>query len=64
MSPPVFRQAGHSFDWEARRMLTELDGFTVWDVTFPSPVETPVAVNNTVHCEYYQTARGRARGRR
>jgi len=59
--PLAFRLEAHAFDWEARRMLTELDAFTVWDVTFPSPVESPVAVNNTVHCEYYQT---HAAGRR
>jgi dienelactone hydrolase len=36
-------------------MKTEVEGFTVWNVSFPSPVESPVAANNTVHCEYYQT---------
>src|SRR5688572_19510019 len=54
--PTAFRLDAHEFPWQAQRMDTELDEFTVWDVTFPSPVETPVAANNTVHCEYYQTS--------
>jgi dienelactone hydrolase len=53
--PEVFRQRPHEFSWQARRMQTEIDGFTVWDVTFPSPVDSPVKANNTVYCEYYQT---------
>lgn len=53
--PAAFRLEPHEFAWQALRMETELAEFTVWDVTFPSPVETPVEMNNTVHCEYYQT---------
>jgi dienelactone hydrolase len=53
--PPAFRLQPQAFAWEARRMLTELDEFAVWDVTFPSPVNSSVELNNTVHCEYYQT---------
>ena len=29
----------------------------VWDVTFPSPVVTPQASNNTVHAEFYRSKR-------
>jgi dienelactone hydrolase len=49
-----FRQAAHAFPWEARRMSRVSANFDVYDVTFPSPVKTPIEVNNTVHCEYYQ----------
>jgi dienelactone hydrolase len=53
--PEAFRQAPHDFTWQARPMETEIEDFQVWNVTFPSPVESPVKANNTVHCEYYQT---------
>ena len=49
-----FRLKQHSFDWQAVRMRTVTDHLEVWDVTFPSPVVTPHAANNTVHCEYFQ----------
>jgi dienelactone hydrolase len=49
-----FRQTRHSFPWEARRLSAVSANFEVYDVTFPSPVKTPVDVNNTVHCEYYK----------
>ena len=49
-----FRQAQHSFAWEAKRLARVSSNFDVFDVTFPSPVKTPVEANNTVHCEYYQ----------
>ena len=49
-----FRQTRHTFTWESRRMTPVSTNFDVYDVTFPSPVKTPVEVNNTVHCEYYQ----------
>jgi dienelactone hydrolase len=53
--PAAYRLQPHEFAWEARRMQTEFEEFRVWDVTFPSPVASPVESNNTVHCEYYQT---------
>ncbi len=49
-----FRLAQHSFPWEARRLSAVSTNFEVYDVTFPSPVKTPVEANNTVHCEYYR----------
>src|SRR5262245_11598750 len=49
-----FRLKEHSFDWQAQRMVTVTDHLEVWNVTFPSPVVTPHAANNTVHCEYFQ----------
>ena len=59
--PARFRMASNHFGWQAKRMETVTETLEVWDVTFPSPVETPVEVNNTVHCEYY---RSRQAGRR
>ena len=50
--PEAFRQTPHDFTWQARPMATELEDFQVWNVTFPSPVESPLKANNTVHCEY------------
>jgi dienelactone hydrolase len=49
-----FRQSPHSFAWQARRLSAASSNFEILDVTFPSPVKTPVEVNNTVHCEYYR----------
>jgi dienelactone hydrolase len=49
-----FQMKEHDFDWQAQRMRTVTDHLEVWNVTFPSPVVTPHAANNTVHCEYFQ----------
>ena len=49
-----FQLKEHAFDWQAQRMRTVTDHLEVWNVTFPSPVVTPYAANNTVHCEYFQ----------
>jgi dienelactone hydrolase len=49
-----FQLKEHTFDWQAVRMRTVTDHLEVWNVTFPSPVVTPHAANNTVHCEYFQ----------
>jgi dienelactone hydrolase len=53
--PERFRLTESSFDWQAQRMLPATKTIEVWDVTFPSPVETPEELNNTVHCEYYRS---------
>jgi dienelactone hydrolase len=52
-----FRLAEHRFAWQSRRQ-TATDNFEVWEVTFPSPVTTPVESNNTVHCEYFRSRQG------
>jgi len=52
-----FRQQPHAFDWQARRMQTVTESLEVWDLSFPSPVNTPEESNNTVHCEYYRSRR-------
>lgn len=53
--PERFRLPDNHFAWEAQRMRTVSDTLEVWDVTFPSPVRTPVEVNNTVHAEFYRS---------
>ena len=59
--PERFRLSDHRFAWQAQQMRTASETLEVWDVTFPSPVKTPVEANNTVHAEYY---RSRRNGRR
>lgn len=52
-SPAHFRLQPHAFDYEARaaRMLGPV---RMLKVTYPSPVETAIRENNTVHAEYFQ----------
>jgi dienelactone hydrolase len=52
--PERFRLAAHEFAYEMRPREVDSARFEVADVTFPSPVETPYELNNTVHAEYYQ----------
>ena len=52
-----FRLVEHTFAWQATRLPTVTASFEVWDVTFPSPIQTPQESNNTVWCEYYQSNR-------
>jgi dienelactone hydrolase len=51
--PDHFRLAAHDFSYQSRpaRMYSRVQ---MHKVTFPSPVETPVAENNTVYGEYFQ----------
>ncbi|MDX1944162.1 MAG: alpha/beta hydrolase family protein [Pirellulaceae bacterium] len=53
-----FRLAAHSFEWRAERVAADSPTVEVWEVTFPSPVVTAEARNNTVHAEYYRPKRG------
>jgi dienelactone hydrolase len=46
--------APNHFAWQAQPLGVDSPTIEVWDVTFPSPVVTQQASNNTVHCEYYQ----------
>lgn len=48
-----FRLTAHTFPYELRP-VSESRTIVLSDVTFPSPVETPHELNNTVHCEYYR----------
>lgn len=53
--PEQFRLDTHSFPFEQQLKydLTH-SGVEVYAVRFPSPVESPDAVNNTVHAEYFR----------
>lgn len=53
--PAQFRLKSHRFDSEAE-LRRESGAMRVHAVTFPSPVETTVEENNTVHAEYFQPA--------
>ena len=59
--PARFRMAANHFAWRAAPLQMVSETLEVWDLTFPSPVTTPVPANNTVHAEYY---RSRGNGRR
>lgn len=51
--PPHFRLKPHRFEAEAE-FLRESTTLRTHAVTFPSPVETALPENNTVHGEYFQ----------
>jgi dienelactone hydrolase len=53
--PPRYRLDAHEFQWEMtpQRSLP-VSGVEIFEVRFPSPVETKHAENNTVHAEYYR----------
>jgi len=55
---PQFHLDSHVFTYEMRR-TDELKYLEVWDLQFPSPVVTDVAVNNTVHCEFFLPVDGK-----
>lgn len=48
-----FRLPPGEFTFEQKPIGSATEALSIWNVTFPSPVETPHANNNTVHCEYY-----------
>lgn len=57
--PKRFQLEKHSFDYamtpsSVAALATDSTPYQVWEVTFPSPVQTPHELNNTVHCEYFQ----------
>jgi len=53
--PEHFRLTAHDFDFQSRPLRGGAK-FRMLRVTFPSPVTTDVAQNNTVHGEYFQPA--------
>jgi cephalosporin-C deacetylase-like acetyl esterase len=53
--PEHFRLTMHDFDFQSRPVRGGAK-FRMLRVTFPSPVTTDVAENNTVHGEYFQPA--------
>jgi len=52
--PEMFRLSAHTFHFEQKFQWTSAKAIEISEVTFPSPVETPHANNNTVHCEYFR----------
>lgn len=61
--PEAYRLEPHSFRYEQEVSAASTAKLELSRVTFPSPVETPVEINNTVHCEY-QRPTGLAAGER
>lgn len=53
--PPHFQLKQHRFDSDAE-WLRDSGSIRVFQVTFPSPVETAIEENNTVFGEYFQPA--------
>lgn len=52
--PELFRLPARAFDYRiGLRFELRHTGVDVYDVTFPSPVESPIPENNTVHAEYF-----------
>ena len=53
--PEKYRLEAHDFEYQMK-FLRELpeNGVEIFEVTFPSPVKSPHAENNTVHAEYYR----------
>src|SRR5687768_5287543 len=49
-----YRLAAHRFDYIEELRPKVSDRISISHVTFPSPVQTDVLENNTVHCEYYR----------
>ncbi len=54
--PELFRLEAREFSFAQSQQKTVSRKISVWDVRFPSPVQTPHTNNNTVHCEYFRPA--------
>jgi dienelactone hydrolase len=53
--PEIYRLAAHRFDFDLKRKAEmPVSGASVFELSFPSPVESPYAENNMVHAEYYR----------
>ena len=52
--PEMFRLEAHSFPFVQTFIADASRTTDVSEVTFPSPLETEHACNNTVHCEYFR----------
>jgi dienelactone hydrolase len=52
--PEMFRLEAHAFHWRQVPGDSLSKSYAMSELTFPSPVETKHANNNTVHCEYFQ----------
>jgi dienelactone hydrolase len=56
--PELFRLEGHAFNFRQSPLPTVSRAMDIFEVTFPSPVETPHRNNNTVYTEYFQPTGG------
>ena len=52
--PEQFRLAEHSFAFSQMPVETVATEIEIFNLTFPSPVETAHPANNRVHCEYFR----------
>ena len=53
--PERYRLDEHTFDYELElKHDPPHSGVEIYRLRFPSPVESPVKENNTVHAEYYR----------
>jgi dienelactone hydrolase len=50
---PPFQLKPHTFDFRQAPLETSAESMRMFELTFPSPVVTPLEANNTVHCEYF-----------
>ena len=51
--PELFRLPASTFGFELEP-IRETSGYSVAKLRFPSPIESPDAANNVVHCEYFR----------
>jgi dienelactone hydrolase len=51
-----FRLPAHRFSYRLERTGEVGNGIAVYELQFPSPFQSPVEANNTVHCEYFLPA--------
>ena len=52
--PPPYRLTAAKFAYELTPQPTVSQSFELFTLTFPSPLVTPEANNNTVHCEFFR----------
>ncbi|HUY31364.1 MAG TPA: alpha/beta hydrolase family protein [Pirellulales bacterium] len=61
--PELFRLEPHTFRFRQSPLPTVSRAMEIFEVTYPSPVETPHPNNNTVHAEYFRpTSEGKHPG--
>ncbi len=60
--PERFRLEEAEFAWRAEPIRSGSRKLEIFEITFPSPIATDCAANNTVHCEYYRPLSGEEPG--
>lgn len=55
--PEPFRLESHAFAFERQELPEISKRIARAELRFPSPIVSPIAVNNTVHCELYEPRR-------